>query len=81
MSNYLNTVKESRFSVSARAIVDTLNEVTNAKPTTITGMIKMWVSRFKQRRSLANLPDHLLKDIGISRDAALEEACKPFWQK
>ncbi len=81
MSNYLNTIKESRFSASARAIVDALTETNAAEPKTISGLIELWVSRFKQRRSLKNLPDHLLKDIGISRHAALEEACKPFWQK
>lgn len=81
MSNYLNTVRESRFSASARAIVEALNATSKTSPTTITGALALWIGRFKQRRSLANLPDHLLKDIGISRQAALVEACKPFWQK
>ncbi len=34
----------------------------------------------RQRRQLAQLPDYLLKDIGISRADALKEADKPFWK-
>jgi uncharacterized protein YjiS (DUF1127 family) len=30
---------------------------------------------------LALLDDHLLKDIGVSREDALREAAKPFWQQ
>jgi len=33
----------------------------------------------KQRRALRELDDHLLADIGISRELAQREAEKPFW--
>jgi len=33
----------------------------------------------RELRALANDP-HLLKDLGITRWEALEEADKPFWQ-
>jgi uncharacterized protein YjiS (DUF1127 family) len=33
----------------------------------------------QQRRSLAVLDDHLLDDIGITREAADAEAALPFW--
>ncbi|MEO0429258.1 MAG: DUF1127 domain-containing protein [Pseudomonadota bacterium] len=36
--------------------------------------------RIRMRRRLAALPPHLLEDIGVSRDEALDEASKPFWQ-
>jgi uncharacterized protein YjiS (DUF1127 family) len=42
-----------------------------------------WIERSRQRRQLgelAELNDHLLKDIGLSRDEALREAAKPFWR-
>ena len=32
------------------------------------------------RKSLKNIPDHILKDIGISREEANLEARKPFWK-
>jgi uncharacterized protein YjiS (DUF1127 family) len=36
--------------------------------------------RYRQRQELAELSDHLLKDIGVSRDEALREAGEPFWR-
>jgi uncharacterized protein YjiS (DUF1127 family) len=39
------------------------------------------ITRRKTRRTLASLPDYLLKDIGVSRAEAHQEAAKPFWQK
>lgn len=34
----------------------------------------------QQRRQLAQLPDYLLKDIGVTRAEALKESEKPFWK-
>ena len=50
---------------------------------TLAATIRLWQARSRQRRHLAELAqwdDHLLKDIGVSRDTALGEAAKPFWQ-
>ncbi len=42
----------------------------------------LWLcnERYKQRRRLAQLDDHLLNDINISRIAAQREAQKPCWK-
>jgi uncharacterized protein YjiS (DUF1127 family) len=37
-----------------------------------------WSDRRRQRRQLGALEDHLLKDIGITRDQARREACRWF---
>jgi uncharacterized protein YjiS (DUF1127 family) len=37
-------------------------------------------ARWQQRRTLLQLDDHLLTDIGVSREQALREAGKRFWQ-
>jgi uncharacterized protein YjiS (DUF1127 family) len=37
-------------------------------------------ARHNQRRALIELDDHMLADIGLSRDEALREARKLFWQ-
>lgn len=45
--------------------------------------VLFWVERRRQRRQLGELAvlnDHLLKDIGVSREDALREAAKPFWR-
>ena len=43
----------------------------------------IWLDRSRQRKQLgelAELNDYLLKDIGVSREEAMREAEKPFWQ-
>jgi uncharacterized protein YjiS (DUF1127 family) len=42
-----------------------------------------WATRFRERRelmALLDLPDYLLKDIGIKRDDITREGVKHFWQ-
>ena len=46
--------------------------------------IRDWVARRRRRRSLtalSELDDHLLKDIGLSRQEAVRECAKWFWQQ
>jgi uncharacterized protein YjiS (DUF1127 family) len=40
----------------------------------------LWHERARQRRALAQLSDAQLRDIGISRGAARQEASQPFWR-
>lgn len=42
--------------------------------------LDLWYQRRRQRRRLALLDDRLLRDIGLDRATAMEEADKPFWQ-
>jgi uncharacterized protein YjiS (DUF1127 family) len=41
-----------------------------------------WPERQRQREALRELADdkHLLDDLGLTRDQALDEAAKPFWR-
>jgi uncharacterized protein YjiS (DUF1127 family) len=41
-----------------------------------------WTARLRLRRALRDLAEdkHLLDDLGLTREQALEEAAKPFWQ-
>jgi uncharacterized protein YjiS (DUF1127 family) len=39
-----------------------------------------WRARVMQRRTLAMLDDHMLKDIGLSRMDVEREVSKPFWR-
>ncbi len=36
--------------------------------------------RSQQRRRLAELNDHMLRDLGLSRADVMAEATKPFWR-
>jgi uncharacterized protein YjiS (DUF1127 family) len=40
----------------------------------------LWQQRARERRELGSLSDDLLKDMGLSRSTASEEARKPFWR-
>ena len=39
----------------------------------------VWQERANQRRRLRELPDHLLRDLDLSRADVEREAVKPFW--
>ena len=41
----------------------------------------VWLERHRERQSLMQLDDQLLKDIGISRADVFYEADKPFWRQ
>jgi uncharacterized protein YjiS (DUF1127 family) len=45
------------------------------------GTIAVWVARRRQRQALAQLDDHLLADVGLSREQTRREAAKPFWKR
>ena len=46
----------------------------------IADLMLLWMERADQRRQLARLDSHLLKDIGVTRPEAAREASKPFWR-
>lgn len=41
--------------------------------------ILRWLELRRERKALADLDDYLLDDIGVTRNEALREARKPFW--
>lgn len=42
--------------------------------------LNRWYINYRTRRQLARLPDAMLKDIGVSRSDAEQEADKVFWK-
>ena len=40
----------------------------------------VWLERGRSRRSLAQLDERMLKDLGLSRWDIQQEAEKPFWR-
>jgi len=43
--------------------------------------IAFWYERWMQRQNLAELDDHILRDIGISPREVERECAKPFWRR
>lgn len=48
--------------------------------TRLVSLIRQWRERARQRRALLALDDRLLRDIGVGRAEAEEEARRAFWQ-
>jgi uncharacterized protein YjiS (DUF1127 family) len=42
--------------------------------------INLFTERARQRRALAGLDEHLMRDIGVSRSMVAREVRKHFWQ-
>lgn len=42
-------------------------------------IVTQWDMKYRTRKQLMRLDDHILRDIGIERDAAYTEARRPFW--
>ena len=44
--------------------------------------VRLWMARRTEREALGELVDteHLLADIGVTREQALRESAKPFWR-
>ena len=56
----------------------------SAAPSRARGLLKLpplnlWLSLHRQRRALARLYAHALRDIGLDAQSARNEAAKPFW--
>ncbi len=47
----------------------------------LAGLFALWRERSRQRRALMKLDRRLLRDIGIGRIEADNEARKPFWRR
>ena len=45
------------------------------------GHVLTWYARSRERRTLAELDERMLRDIGISAAEAHAEAHKPFWAR
>ncbi len=43
--------------------------------------LSVWYERWRQRRHLAGLDDHILRDIGIPPGMVERERAKPFWRR
>ncbi len=42
--------------------------------------LNLWMQRSRQRRDLAELDQHLLDDLGLTKEMVAKEMAKPFWR-
>ncbi|ESY87874.1 DUF1127 domain-containing protein [Mesorhizobium australicum] len=43
-------------------------------------LLARWYDRHSQRRDLSEIDDHLLRDLGLTREDVRRECAKSFWQ-
>jgi len=43
-------------------------------------LLQNWTERHRTRGHLYQMPDYMLRDIGVSRSEVEEEFSKPFWR-
>ncbi len=43
-------------------------------------LVAVWYDRWLMRQELADLDDHVLRDVGLDRETVRREAEKPFWR-
>ena len=43
-------------------------------------LMQSWAERHRTRSNLYQMPDYMLRDIGVSRSDVEEEWNKPFWK-
>lgn len=46
----------------------------------VSSVLARWVDASRSRQTLEELDEHLLRDIGLTRDEARRESHKFFWQ-
>lgn len=51
------------------------------RPSSLRNLVVEWVERRSTRAALAQLDDHLLRDIGLTLGQAIAEAEKPCWHE
>ena len=74
MNTQTRTMRASR--AGGEGLYESIVEAFRSTRETVT----LWHARARQRRALADLPPHLLKDIGVTPGQALLESRKPFWR-
>ena len=51
-----------------------------ARPRRRVGLLRVWLSRERERRELAAMDEQEWRDIGLTRADVMREVGKPFWR-
>lgn len=79
--NCIDTIKGMRVPLETKdSLRPSVVTVVRRAAIRIVDTLILWQERARQRHHLAALDLHHLKDIGINRADAWQEANKPFWR-
>jgi uncharacterized protein YjiS (DUF1127 family) len=68
------------FALRSLGLAHRLAHAAGAAIVALADRLLAWQSRARERRMLAEMDDRQLRDLGIRRADAVEEASKPFWR-
>ena len=74
------TAKRANMPTAFLRLVNDVARTLALWPLRLADMLQLWLARYRGRRKLDALSDHVLKDMGISRPDADREAMKRFWR-
>ena len=69
---------------AARPAVDAAPRITGIADSSwakLSRLCRLWAARRRERFALRDLDDHMLRDIGVTRQHAEREAGLPFWER
>ncbi|BAN46117.1 DUF1127 domain-containing protein [Metapseudomonas resinovorans] len=76
----MNGLSDVRLSLHARELEQERYAPVSLAPFRVGSRWNRFWMRLRTRRALLELDAHALKDIGLTRQQALDEALKPFWK-
>jgi len=77
----MNGLSDVRLTLQARELEQEQRATVSLAPARLGDRWNRFWMRLHTRRQLLELDDHALRDVGLSRAQALEEALKPFWER
>ncbi len=81
----MNTLKAKQFhlieDMDIAAMTFALVERVEALTAKAGNVVQTWVRRSNDRRTLIMMSEHMLEDIGLTRNDVAREVEKHFWQK
>ena len=67
------------FSEQTETVSGDLRSDIAAKLQRIVASVSLWSTQRRQLRALIELDEQQLRDVGLTRDQAIDEVSKPFW--
>ena len=74
------TLPASRASSDARGLAGSFRSALASPLLAADRLLRTWETRRNYRAQLSNLPEYLLRDVGLNVADAQREADKPFWR-
>jgi len=82
-SHSVNTCNNTHGFAGSATPADTINAlagILGGLPATVVHTFVAWQKRSDDRARLQEMPEYLLKDVGLTREQADHEISKPFWR-